>query len=125
MDETTAWDRLSSMVAKVSDPVLDDLEVSDLLSFARRPDSDGLLPDDANWTGTYDLNAAAAEGWRWKAAKAAGQFAFSSDGQTFNRNQIYEACLAMADRYSKRVVGSIPYNLPTTWDSDIAGNTNV
>lgn len=126
MDEGTAQDRLESMVAKDDVPTLSDLQIYELLNLARRPDSDGLLPSDENWTGTYDLNAAAAEGWRWKAAKVAGKFGFSSDGQTFNREQIHKACLAMAATYSKRKVGSIPLVDGTlAWDTDIAGNVNA
>lgn len=126
MDEATAYDRLSAMVAKDSVPTLDDIQVSELLLMARRPDSDGLLPSDENWTGTYDLNAAASEGWRWKAAKVAGNFGFSSDGQTFNREQVHRACLAMAASYGKRRVGSIPLVDGTlAWDTDIAGNVNA
>lgn len=60
------------------------------------------------WTGTYDLNAAAAEGWRWKAATAAGKFTFATDGQSFNRHEITRACREMAVMYRNRVVGSVP-----------------
>lgn len=59
------------------------------------------------WSPTYNLNAAAAEGWRWKAGKVAGKFDFATDQQIFNRKDMNEMCLAMADRYAKRVSGSI------------------
>lgn len=75
------------------------------------------------WTGTYDLNAAAAEGWRWKAAKVAGDFTFASDGQSFNRADMAKACQQMARTYRDRVVGSIPLILTDDWVlSDVAGN---
>lgn len=60
-----------------------------------------------SWDPTYDLNAAAAEGWRWKAAKVAGEFDFGTDQQTFSRSDKHAACLAMADEYRKRVTGSV------------------
>lgn len=60
-----------------------------------------------SWAPTYDLNAAAAEGWRWKAAKVVGEFDFGTDGQTFSRSQKQAGCLAMAERFAKRVTGSI------------------
>lgn len=60
-----------------------------------------------SWSPTYDLNAAAAEGWRWKAAKVAGEFDFSTDQQTFDRTGKHAQCLAMAEHYQKRVSGSI------------------
>jgi len=62
----------------------------------------------APWEGTWDLNAAAAEGWRWKAGKVAGNFTFSTDNQSFDRVQVKDACLEMARMYGNRVVGSIP-----------------
>lgn len=74
------------------------------------------------WTGTYDLNAAAAEGWRWKAAKVAGDFTFASDGQTFNRSDMVKACQLMARTYRDRVVGSIPLVLTDDCVTDVVGN---
>jgi len=61
----------------------------------------------ASWSPTYDLNAAAAEGWRWKAAKVAGEFDFGTDQQQFDRTGKHAQCLAMAEHYQKRVSGSI------------------
>jgi len=61
----------------------------------------------ASWSPTYDLNAAAAEGWRWKAAKVAGEFDFNTDQQSFTRSDKHAQCLAMAAHYAKRVTGSI------------------
>jgi len=60
-----------------------------------------------SWSPTYDLNAAAAEGWRWKAAKVAGEFDFSTDQQDFSRSNKHTQCLAMAEHYQKRVSGSV------------------
>lgn len=77
------------------------------------------------WTGTYNLNAAAAEGWRWKAGKVAGDFTFASDGQSFNRADMVKACQMMAQTYRNRIAGSVPLNIPSEWDSDIAGNVNA
>lgn len=126
MLEATARAQLESMVAASSAPVLTEAEVTSLLELARRRDIDGLLYTDTGWTGTYDLNAAAAEGWRWKAGKVATDFTFASDGQTFNRGEMVRACMDMADRYANRATGSIPLNLPSDADdTDIAGNVNV
>lgn len=55
----------------------------------------------ANWLGAWALNEAAAEGWRWKAGKVAGRFSFSSEVNSFQRRQIHEMCLQMAEQYSK------------------------
>lgn len=96
-------------------PLADDATVVDGATFAEA----GADP----WLGTYDVNAAAAEGWRWKAAKVATSFTFSSDGQSFNRSDMVDACLAMAKTYGGRAAGSIPYNLGLEeWADDVIGN---
>jgi hypothetical protein len=60
------------------------------------------------WLPTYDLNQAAAEGWRWKAGKVADLFNFVVDPrQQIDRAQIFEHCLSMAERYAKKVVQTI------------------
>jgi hypothetical protein len=48
---------------------------------------------------SYDLNAAAADIWRTKASYAAKLYSFSSDGQSFTRNQVYLNCIKMAKYY--------------------------
>lgn len=56
----------------------------------------------AAWVPTWDLAAAAVEGWELKAGKAAGRYSFQSDGQMFNRQQIIANCHAQADRLRRR-----------------------
>ena len=73
------------------------------------------------WAGHYDLNAAAAEGWRWKAATVAGAYDFAADGQTFNRAEMARACREMATIYRNRVVGSMPLMLVDT-DAELIAN---
>lgn len=88
MERDAARDRLERMVAKDSAPALSDQDIEKLLDDARRPDLYGRGPDDANWVGTYDLNAAAAAGFRMKAAKVAGDFDFSADGASFDKGKV-------------------------------------
>jgi len=57
------------------------------------------------WAPTFDLNAAAAEGWRWKAGKAAAQFSFAAHEQRFDRAQKHSHCLAMVREFTRKVVG--------------------
>lgn len=54
------------------------------------------------WVRSYDLNAAAAAGWRWKAALVSHKYAFGADGQTFSRNQWFSHCMEMSSAYGKR-----------------------
>jgi hypothetical protein len=51
---------------------------------------------------SYDLNGAAGEIWRMKAGHASKQYAFSTDGHSFQRNQILDHCMKMASYYESR-----------------------
>jgi hypothetical protein len=59
------------------------------------------------WSPTWDLTRAAAEGWRWKAAKVAGRFDFTAGGDQFQRSQQLAACNAMADRFARMAVSTV------------------
>jgi hypothetical protein len=48
----------------------------------------------------YDLNAAAADIWRGKAANAAKYFDFSTDNHSIKKSQFYKQCLDMAQQMS-------------------------
>lgn len=61
----------------------------------------------SEWGPTWDLNAAAAKGWEWKAAKAAALFSFGTDGQQFSRGQIHAHCVEMAGMFRRRRASSI------------------
>jgi hypothetical protein len=55
----------------------------------------------------YDLNGAAADAWRERAAAKAGLYAFSSEGQSFQRQQWFEHCEAMARRFEAKAWAQI------------------
>lgn len=57
----------------------------------------------AAWAPTWDLAAAAVEGWEQKAALVANRFQFGTDGQTFLRQQVLDHCHAQADRYRRKM----------------------
>jgi hypothetical protein len=107
------------MIAVDVDPILSAADIEDLLEVAKRADPDGLGPSDENWTPTYDLDAAAAEGWRTKAGRVVPRFGVSIDGDALHRQQIYAHCLSQAEAYARRVTGSIgvrPIREPITTD---------
>jgi hypothetical protein len=110
LTEAQAFERLRSMVAASSEPTLDDGEIADLLTAARRVDKWELRPDDTGWEPTYDLNAAAAEGWRRKAGKVAASFDFAVDGDSYSESQTRAACLEMAATYASRTAGSVSFS---------------
>ena len=108
MTEAEALTKLKLMVLNTEDPALSDAQVADCLTYARRPDEDDYDYADAEWTPTWDLDAAAAEGWRRKAGIAAARFNFAEDSQRFDRAQIYAHCIQQASEYARRAMGSIP-----------------
>jgi hypothetical protein len=75
-----------------------------------------------SWAGRWDTNAAAAEGWRWKAAKAANRVTLSTDGQSFSRSDLIAHCNQTADMYAARVVESVagarPRHHRRHWDGE-------
>jgi hypothetical protein len=55
----------------------------------------------------YDLNAAAADVWRTKAAQAAKNFDFSTDNHSLSRQQIMDNALKMADYYAAKAAPEV------------------
>jgi hypothetical protein len=106
MTEAEAYARLERLVAPTIEPTLSTVEVQDLLASARRPDGDGVAPSEAAWVPTWDLDAAAADGWEIKAGRAAAGYDFGEDSQRFNRSQVHAQCMAMARLY-RRGSGSV------------------
>lgn len=58
------------------------------------------------WIPTWDLNKAAAEGWRWKAAKLSKKFDFASDNQEFSVRQRHANALLMVEQYRRKSGGT-------------------
>lgn len=108
MTEAEAKTKLKLMILDTEDPELSDAQVEDCLTYARRPDTSDRDYADSDWTPTWDLDAAAAEGWRRKASIAASRFNFAEDSQRFDRAQIYAHCLSQAEQYARRAMGVIP-----------------
>lgn len=102
MDRNAARARLERMVHPKEKPTLTADDLEDLLDLARRPDANGALPDDTGWAGAYDLNAAAAEGYRRKAGKVAGKGDFAADGASFQRSSLSKQLLDQAKVYQAR-----------------------
>ena len=59
------------------------------------------------WTPTWDLDAAAAEGWRVKASKVAGRFDFTTDGQNFQRSQVAAHCRQMERMFRRKISSGV------------------
>jgi hypothetical protein len=104
----TNLQKIARMTASDSEPVLAVEDLEQLLAANGRPDAEGRPPTDLNWTPTYDLNAAAAEGWRWKAARAGELTAVDLDGTKLSAEQIFDHCERMIQVYSKKVNATLP-----------------
>lgn len=106
MDVQIAETQLRAMAAAAVEPELSDAEVTALLAAFAVADRYGRRPTDTGWEGAWDLHGAAAEGLRWKAAKASAQFAFTAGGDTFHREQVAANLLELADRYERKRAGT-------------------
>jgi hypothetical protein len=108
------------MLSADCEPLLTDVELDDLLAVAKRPDQYGVTPTLDSWVPTWELNAAAAEGWRTKAGKAASATSFSMDGATYQRGDLLAHCEAMVRQYEGRIVTRDGGPVEADWD--IVGN---
>lgn len=106
--EPEALERITRMTAAAYEPVLDADDLADLVELAKRPDRYGVLPDDAEWAPTWDLNYAAAEGWSIKAGRASSDFTYSDDAGNYNRREVYDMCVDREKHYRSRALGSLP-----------------
>lgn len=107
MLEATAILRIRTITAYQTDPTLTDAEITLLVDTYKVNDFSGLVPTDPDWEGTWDFNGAAHEGWLWKAAKVSEGYDFSSDVNSFSRDQLYQHCVDMAERWHKNKAGTL------------------
>lgn len=72
------------------------------------------------WQPTYNLNSAAAEGWRWKAGRTADRISFGTQGDNYNAEQMHQHCVDMAKYYEGRVFQSVKVTSARTKPLDMA-----
>lgn len=89
---------IARKTAATTAPVLTDDDLNELVKYAKRPD------------GGYNTNRAAAEGWRWKAARAAGGFTFTADGVQVDKSMLMDHCAAMVALFSRGQVRTVKIN---------------
>lgn len=106
-DNTLQKNRLKRMLAWDKEPPLTEAEIDDLLLIFQRTDKNGLAADDENWIPTYNLSKAAAEGWRWKAAKASELISVDLDGERMSSQMVFEHCQEMVRTYSRKTNSTI------------------
>src|SRR5688500_12667701 len=100
----SAKEKLKKLTAWATEPELSDGEIDELLATSGVADAEGNAPLSEEWTPTYDVNAAAAEGWLIKAARAASTTETGPDSVQVT-SRVFENCVRMARLYSaKRAV---------------------
>ena len=107
MTEEDLIELLQRLTDSATEPELAEADLDDLVGVAARPDEDGLFRGDADWTPTWDVNAAAAEGWLRKAGRAATKFNFAEDSHRFDRAQIYLHCRSQHTLYAGKGMGTL------------------
>jgi hypothetical protein len=105
--EVDARARLERMTSAAVEPVLDASDLDDLLTDSKRADRSGLAPSDDGWEETWDLNSAAAEGWRIKKGRFAHKFSFSAEGRSFHVSDALKHFDEMIEHYQNKVVSSV------------------
>lgn len=103
----SAFEKLKLMTAAEKEPALTNGELEALLDLFATEDAAGASPKDPEWVPTYKLRAAAAEGWRWKAGRAAEAVSTDLDGDRMSANQLFEHCTRMVKRYASSVSVSV------------------
>lgn len=97
--------QVAELRRKVAEPTTATYGDSDIASYIERYpliDSDGNLPDESDWTATYDLNAAAADVWEEKASGLVGNYDFQADGGSYQRSQAHAQAMQQARYYRSR-----------------------
>ena len=97
---TIAFEKLKAMTAATAEPLLSNEELEEILASCQTEDPAGASPQDPEWVPTYNLRAAAREGWKRKAAKAAELISTDLDGDRMSANQVFEHCERMVRMYA-------------------------
>jgi hypothetical protein len=107
MTEDEAKTRLSRMVSATLDPVLDDDDLSQLLTDNLTFDSYGRGTNDSGYVDTWNLNNAAADGWAMKAGKVAARNQGLSDGRGQATSYLYLNCVRLEKVYRDKAKGQV------------------
>jgi hypothetical protein len=112
--------KVRRMVSEPATTTYSDAAIQTIIEAHALVDSEGYSPDQANWTATYDLNAAAADIWEEKAGGVFDHFDFTADGGHFTRSQKYEHAMKQARYYrSKRNYAAVELETVPKPDDDI------
>ncbi|MBL8180255.1 MAG: hypothetical protein JNL64_01450 [Blastocatellia bacterium] len=91
LKQLTAWDAV---------PELTEDELEECLAGVALEDLNGFAPINEEWTPTYDLNAAAAQAWLIKAARAAATVDEPTAGVVTSK--VFDNCRTMAQLFLRK-----------------------
>ena len=97
-----ALEKLKLLTAWETEPVLSEIEVEDILNASSIADEEGNEPENDNWTPTYDINKAAADGWLIKAARASAMTEIDPPESGIVTSQIFDNCRKMVAIYAAK-----------------------
>jgi hypothetical protein len=100
------------MLAWDTTPTLTETDLAALLDNASMADMNGVPPGGTDWEATYDLNAAAAQGWLVKAAMAAQLTEVDPAGSGIVTSKVFDNCRAMSRSYAVRRLRTMRTNPP-------------
>lgn len=95
----TTEERLKIYVSWETEPRLTQPEITELLAMHQITDEAGVVPGDPGYVPTYNLRAAAKEGWTWKMGKCSDMVSSDMDGDRMSSNQLFDHCRAMRQRF--------------------------
>lgn len=106
MNEFDALTFVRSRLQPEVDPVITDQELLDLLPLGQAEDENGVAPGGDGYVPTWSTVGCyrvVAAGWEMKYGRAVGRYSFTTDGQTFNRQQTLDQIKHMRDMYKAKV----------------------
>jgi hypothetical protein len=110
---------VKTLTQATSEPTLDDDTIGVLVTRSALADRAGREPFAEDWIETYDVNAAARDGWLLKAAKAASTSNVRLGDLSVSSGEQHGGCIRMANEFAKRiqraaVLGRSPVPVPLT-----------
>lgn len=112
--------RLRRMIAEPGVETYLSADLAEVIERYPLLDSEGYSSDNADWTATYDLNAAASELWTEKAAALAAEFDFNADGASYSRSQQMAQANRMSRYYgARRAVSTVTLARVTSDDDEV------
>lgn len=92
------------MIYSVGDcePKITSEDLDMIVNQVKMVDKYGVLPTEATWENTYNVNLGISLAWQLKAGRTADRYLFMTGGKMFSRNQYYDHCLKQAKYFASK-----------------------